>query len=123
MTNKIRASLPDEVKRATRITRDTEKVIDEAKQEAVVHTESARAEAAKTVEDATKQAAKLTQESEIHKMATAQAKGIVSSAEETAHKTRLGADDYAMEILTKLESVVAETMGTIQRGREKLKKS
>lgn len=122
LTNKIRASLPDEVKKASRITRDTEKVIDAARQEAAAQTETARAQAAKLIEDAKKQAAALVEESEIHKMATAQAKGIISSAEETAQKTREGADSYALEVLGALETVVADTMGTIQRGKEKLRK-
>jgi vacuolar-type H+-ATPase subunit H len=123
LTNKIRASLPDEVKKASRITRDSEKVIDAARQEAATQAESARAEAARIIEEAKKQASKLVDESEIHKMATAQATGIISSAEETAQRTRNGADDYAREVLAKLENIVADTIGTIQRGKEKLKKS
>ncbi|HOM71804.1 MAG TPA: hypothetical protein PLP86_06115, partial [Armatimonadota bacterium] len=120
LINKIRASLPDEVRTATRLASDTDKIVSAAKEEARIFVENARQEAASIVEEAKVQASQLVETSEINRMATAQAREIVASAEASAREIRRGADEYAREVLANLENFTAKLMGTIQRGREKL---
>lgn len=120
LTNKIRASLPDEVRRASRVASDSDKIVSAAKEEAAVITERATEEANRIVEEARQMAAKLIDTSEINKLAKAQAQDILSNAEATAREIRRGADEYAREVLSAIENHLATVMGTLQRGREKL---
>ena len=120
LTNKIRASLPDEVKRASRLANDSERIVGAARDEAARILEQVRAEAAGAVEEARAQAALLVDSSEIKRLATSQAKEIMAAAEATAREVRYGADEYSREVLANLENYTARIMGTIQRGREKL---
>ncbi len=120
LINKIRASLPDEVRTATRLAGDSDKIVGSAREEARIMVENAREEAGHLVEEARTQSAQLVESSEINRLATAQAREIVASAEATARGIRRGADEYAKEVLANLENFTAKMMGTIQRGREKL---
>ena len=175
ITNKIRASLPEDVKKASRVTAESDKIVDKARddaeqtledatleadeiiREARINAErhlreteaetnkmsvSAEALAKKTVEDArlraekmladahqqsekkvgdaTRQAELLLSQSELVRLATAQAREIVAAAEQDSSSLRLGADQYAHGVMTDLEKQVGELMATIQRGRMKL---
>ena len=120
LTNKIRASLPEDVKSAARITRDADHIVSDAKDQSVQMVDQAKADALKIIEEARVEAARMIDASEIHRLATAQAKEILASAEEEARGTRAGADEYAREVLGDLESFVAKVLGTITHGRDKL---
>ncbi|MBI2842467.1 MAG: hypothetical protein HYX78_03625 [Armatimonadetes bacterium] len=120
LINKIRASLPDEVRTATRLASDSDKIVSAAREEAAMSVERAREEAVRLVDEAKSQAAQLVESSEINRLAAAQAREIVASAEASAREVRRGADEYAREVLANLENFTAKLMGTIQRGREKL---
>ena len=120
LTNRIRASLPEEVKRASRVAVDSDKIVGSAREEAAQMTGQAREEAARFVETAREEAVRLVDSSEINRLATAQAKEIVAAAEQTAREVRSGSDEYAKEVLISLENFAAKIIGTIQRGREKL---
>lgn len=120
LTNKIRASLPDEVRRASRVASDSDKIVSAAKEEAAVITERAIEEANRVVEEARQMAAKLIDTSEINRLAKAQAQDIMSNAESAARDIKRGADEYARDVLSRVESHLATVMGTLQRGREKL---
>ncbi len=120
LTNKIRASLPDEVRRASRIAGDSDKIVSAAKEEADMIAEQARAEAKRVVEEARQMAAKLIDTSEINKLAKAQAREIMANADSAAREIRRGADEYAREVLAAIENHLASVMGTLQKGREKL---
>ena len=120
LTNRIRASLPDEVKRASRVNVDSDKIVAAAREDALHLVEQAKEEASRTIEAAKAEAARLIDSSEIHRLATAQAREIVAGAEQTARDIRTGSDEYAKEVLTNLENFAAKIIGTIQRGRDKL---
>lgn len=119
-TNKIRASLPDEVRRASRVANDSDKIVSAAKEEAVVIAERAIEEASRVVEEARQMAAKLIDTSEINRLAKAQAQDMMASAESNAREIKRGADEYAREVLSAIENHLANVMGTLQKGREKL---
>lgn len=120
LTNKIRASLPDEVRRASRVASDSDKIVSAAKEEAAVMTERAVEESNRIVEEARQMAAKLIETSEINRLAKAQAQDIMSNAEASAREIKRGADEYAREVLAAIENHLASVMGTLQKGREKL---
>ena len=120
LTNKIRASLPDEVRRASRVASDSDKIVSAAKEEAEMVIEQATEEANRIVEEARQMASKLVDTSEIHRLAKAQAQEVVSHADSMARETRCGADEYAREVLAAIENHLAKVMGTLQKGREKL---
>ena len=175
ITNKIRASLPEEVKRASRVTAESDKIVDGARETAEQTLEDATSEAdeiirearisaerhlreteaetnkmsltaevqakktaeeararaekmladahqssEKKVTDATQQADLLLSQSELVRLATAQAREIIAAAEQDSQSLRLGADQYAHGVMTGLEKQVGELMATIQRGRMKL---
>lgn len=120
LTNKIRASLPDEVRRASRVANDSDKIVSAAKEEAAMINEQAIEESNRIVEEARQMAARLVETSEINRLAKAQAHDIVANADSAAREIRRGADEYAREVLTAIENHLAGVMGTLQRGREKL---
>lgn len=175
ITNKIRATLPEEVKRATRVTAESDKIFDgareaaeatledatveadqivrdsrmnaermlrEAEAQANKMTLSAEASSKQTLEDVRQRAEKMltdshqqsekmlaeahqqseimVSQSEVVRLATAQAREIVASAEYENQSLRHGADEYAHGVMTDLERQVGELMTTIQRGRTKL---
>lgn len=123
LVNRIRASLPEDVKRASNLTRERDRILDTAREEANHIIEESRAEAGRILEEARLQAQRLVDQSEIVLMAKEQARQIVASAQEDARQIRRGADEYARDVLNNLEAVLAKAIGTIQRGKEKLEES
>lgn len=128
---KIRANLPEDLKKAHRLARVSERLVETARDEASQHVESGRVEAEQIVsqareeahrilEDARQKAMQMVDRSEIHQMATAQAQEILRRAEVEAADIRRGADEYAREVLAKLEAVMGKAIVTVQRGRETL---
>ncbi|MCE5315561.1 hypothetical protein LLG38_11220, partial [bacterium] len=117
---KIRASLPDEVRRASRVANDSDKIVLAAREEAEMIKEQAIEESNRVVEEARQMASKLVDTSEINRMAKAQAQEIMANAESSAREIKCGADEYARDVLSAIENHLAKVMGTIQKGREKL---
>jgi hypothetical protein len=128
---KIRANLPEDLKKAHRVARDTERIVETARSSAAHQVETgrieaeetiakARAEANRVIENAHAQSAHMVEQSEIHRMAADQARDILQHAETEAGEIRRGADDYARDVLAKLEAVMGKAMTTVQRGRETL---
>jgi len=120
LTNKIRASLPEEVRRASRVTNDSDKIVSAAKEEAALMIEQSKEEAGRVVNEARAMAEKLIDQSEINRLAKAQAQEIMAHAEGKARDTTRGADEYAREVLAQIENHLARVMGALQKGREKL---
>ncbi|MCE5200218.1 hypothetical protein LLG39_14725 [bacterium] len=120
LINKVRASLPDEVRRASRVANDSDKIVMAAKEEAELIKEQAIEESNRVMEEARQMASKLVDTSEINRMAKSQAQEIMINAENAARDIRRGADEYAREVLAAIETHLAKVMGTIQKGREKL---
>lgn len=93
MTNKIRASLPEELKRATKVAADSEKIVD-----------GARLTAEQTLEDAGEEAEQITRDArataERHlREAETQSTRIVSNAEQNARLTLADAKKTAEQML------------------------
>lgn len=122
LTNKIKASLPDDVRKATRLTKDSQRIVEDARLEAEQILERTKKEAERILTDARAEAERMKDSHEIVRMASAQAKEVVVQAEQGAAEMRRGADEYALDVLTRLENEVARAMNTIQKGREKLER-
>lgn len=129
---KIRASMPLEIKQAANLTRESERVVEQAREDAAKTLEGAQREAERIVADARNQAelvmnqARLEQErmlseSEILKIAKSQADEIRQNADREASAMRRGAEDYAYLVLGKLESGVGKIMETIDKSKGEIR--
>lgn len=130
---KVRASLPTELKAAVATVRESERIVDTAREDATMTLENARKEAERMLAEARKEAeliveqAKLQQErmvsdSEILKLSKAQSEEIRAGADREAMQMRRGAEKYAYDVLGQLEGVVGKVMTTIDRGKEEMKR-
>ena len=106
----IRLKLPDDIKQATWIKEERQKILLEAQKEAN-----------NIVKDAESRIAALVDEHEITKKAYEQADEIVSNSQKTAKEIRLGTKEYADGILDKLEMILKDTLDVIAMNREELK--
>jgi vacuolar-type H+-ATPase subunit H len=129
---KVRASLPNELKAAVATVRESERIVEGAKEDATMALESARKEgerillearreAERIVEQAKLQQEKMVHDSEILKLSKAQSEEIRSAADREAHQMRRGAEKYAFDVLGQLETVVGKVMTTIDRGKQEIK--
>ena len=128
---KIRASLPNELKQAVTVTRESERIVENAKEDAQMTLERAKREAERTIADARMEADRLIEqareqqqilvsESEVLQIATNQGQDIQSSAEREASQIRRGAENYAFEVLCQVESTLGKLMTTIDRGKAEM---
>jgi vacuolar-type H+-ATPase subunit H len=109
LLNKLRASLPEDLKQATRIAKDSDRILAEAHEQA-----------SGIVAEAQSQAALLMSNDEISKQATKQAEEILRQAREEADEVRRQVNDYAKRVLRNLESYTSKLLATIERGRQRL---
>jgi cell division septum initiation protein DivIVA len=128
---KIRASLPQELKTAVNTVRESERIIDTAREDATMTLDSARKEGERVVAESKKEAERLLEqarlqqermvhESEILKLSKAQSEEIRNSADRDAMNMRRGAEKYAFDVLTQLEGVVGKVATTIERGKQEM---
>jgi vacuolar-type H+-ATPase subunit H len=107
--DQMRIAVPEEIKKARRITQEHDQIIAQAK-----------TDAERIITEAQEQAAFLLQDSELLKQAEQRANGIISEAQEQAAGVRRGADEYSLEVLRRLESQLESQMATVRRGIEAL---
>lgn len=128
---KIRASLPTELKQAAQRVRESERIVegarddasatmDQAKREADRIIAEARREAERLIEHAKIQQERMVAESEILKLAKAQSEELRNTADRDAVQIRRGAENYAMDVLQRLEGVIGKVMHSIERGKQDL---
>jgi F0F1-type ATP synthase membrane subunit b/b' len=131
---KIRASLPNELKQAVQTVRESERIVDSAREDATMTLEAGKKEAERILADARKEAEKIVEharvqqermvhESEILKLAKAQSEEIRNSADREAVQMRRGAETYAYDVLTQLEGVVTKVMNSVERGKNEIDRS
>ena len=80
----------------------------------------AKREADRLVADARDRAVQLTSDEEVVKQAEREAGQILDEARLREREVRLGAEDYADEVLGTLEVNLGKFMSAVQRGRERL---
>ena len=131
---KIRASLPNELKQAVQTVRESERIVDSAREDATMTLDAANKEAERILAEARKEAEKIVEharvqqermihESEVLKLAKAQSEEIRSSADREAVQMRRGAETYAYDVLNQLEGVVTKVMNAVERGKNEIDRS
>lgn len=130
--SKVRASLPQELKQAVNLTRESERIVESAREDATTTLENSRRESQRIVEEAKQEAARIVEQgrlnqqqmiadSEVLKIAKAQAEDLRNTADRDAANMRRGAENYAYDVLSQLEGVVGKVMTTIERGKSEVR--
>ena len=109
LLDQMRATIPEEVKQARWIVKERQEMLAEAKREAE-----------RLVADARDKAAQEASEQEVVKRAEREAADILEEARQREREVRLGAEDYADEVLGTLEVNLGKFLQAVQRGRERL---
>lgn len=131
---KIRATLPQELKHAVAKVKESERMVDTAREDAGTVLNNARKEGERLISEARKEADRivdqakmhqdrLVSESEVLKLAKSQGEEIRNSAERESVIMRRGAEKYAYDVLVQLESVVGKVVTTIDRGKQDLERA
>ena len=107
--DQMRATIPEEIKQARWIVKERQEMLAEAKREAERILKEARDEQSRLISN-----------EEVVKQAERQAEDIIEEARMREREIRLGAEDYADEILNTLEVNLSKFIGAVQRGRERL---
>jgi cell division septum initiation protein DivIVA len=105
LIDQLRVAVPEEIHAAKRINAEGERII-----------EKANDEAGRITARAQEQATYLIGERGLAEAAEAQGRRIVADANEAADGVRLGADDYAAQVLESLEAEVRKTLTGIEKG-------
>lgn len=82
--------------------------------------DEARSESDRVVRMAQEEAEKITSEEEVLKRAERQSQEILEESRRREREIRLGAEDYADEVLANLEENLGRLLDAVQRGRSKL---
>lgn len=107
----LRLRLPEELKQAKWVKEERTRIITEAHQEA-----------SNIVKETEEQVKGMVNEHEITKKAYEQANEIIESAQKNAREIRLGARQYADNVLGSVEDKLSGHIAEIQAGRAELKK-
>ncbi|HZD58860.1 MAG TPA: ATPase [Anaerolineae bacterium] len=107
--DELRAVLPDELKQARWIVKERHEMVEEAERESN-----------RIIEEARHRAEEMTKDMEIVKLAERRANEIIESAQAREREVRLGAEDYADEMLANLEVNLGKLLTAVQRGRDRL---
>ena len=109
LLDQMRATLPGEIKQARWIVKERKEMLAEAQREAE-----------RIVADAKVKQSELIAEQEVTRQAERAADEIVQDARDREREIRLGAEDYADEILSTLELNLSKFIAAVQRGRDRL---
>ena len=109
LLDQMRATIPEEIKQARWIVKERQEMLAEAKREAE-----------RIVKEARDRQEHLISNEEVTKAAERAAEDIVEEAQAREREIRLGAEDYADEILNTLEINLSKFIAAVQRGRDRL---
>lgn len=134
LIRKIHSQLPDAIKEAEQTLREKEKIKDSAQLDAHLTLERAKADGSRILELAEREAERILEESriererlihesEILKAAKQEAEQIRAECQSEAMRVRRSADEYALDVLIRLENVVNKVLSTIERGKVELQRA
>ncbi|MCQ4046064.1 cell division initiation protein [Streptantibioticus rubrisoli] len=109
MLSEVRDALPDSLSQAQALLGDREQMVAEA-----------RAEAERIIASAHEQRGSLVSDTEVARRSQAEADRILAEARAEAEEIRAEADEYVDSKLANFEVVLTKTLGSVDRGREKL---
>lgn len=107
--DRIRTGLPEELRQAKWLTKERQRVIQEAE-----------AESQRMIEETRAYVAKMASENEIVREAQLQAEEIIAEAKQNVLDLKAGAREYADDILRQLEHTLGKTIASVKKGREEL---
>lgn len=119
--DEIIEKLPGDVRRARRISRDEQRIVQDAKDEARRVLEEARAEAQQIVTAAREEADRLVEGSTIRQRAVEQAEATVAQAQETASEIRESSYTYAEQVIENVITSLRRLSDSIEQDREQLR--
>jgi vacuolar-type H+-ATPase subunit H len=120
LVDRIRVALPDDLVSARHTLDERDQVLARAEREVGEAVTRAEEEAARVVREAAARAAALVDEHAIVTSATEHARALVADAEQHAAAQRSGADDYAREVMQRLEEQLDRWLGTVREGMQAL---
>ncbi|MCL2024936.1 MAG: ATPase [Coriobacteriia bacterium] len=109
IVDEIRHQFPEDLKQARWIVKQRQEMVEEAEREAN-----------RILEDAQERARAMVDEQEVVRQADARAQEIMDDARAAEREVRLGADDYADEVMANLEVNLGKMLTAVQRGRDRL---
>ncbi len=118
--HRMRASLPDEIRKAMEIQRESERYLRAAREEAQRIIQEAQREAERLLERARQEAERLVAESLIVQQAEQRAREIFTAAEEEARRRREETDAYVRDVLDRLERFARRLLQVVEEGRKEL---
>jgi cell division septum initiation protein DivIVA len=107
--DQMRATIPEEIKQARWIVKERQEMLAEAKREAE-----------RIIKEGRDKQEQLISQEEVTRQAEREAEDILEDARAREREIRLGAEDYADEILGTLEVNLSKFIGAVQRGRDRL---
>jgi cell division septum initiation protein DivIVA len=108
---RMRSTIPSEIKEARAIVQERQQMLAEAKREAD-----------RIVSEAPAREKQLASQHELVRHAQRAAQEIIEDARARERELRRGAEDYADELLTTLELNLTKVIAAVQRGRERLRR-
>jgi cell division septum initiation protein DivIVA len=108
--DQMRVSIPEEVKKAQQVLAQRDRVLAQAQEEAT-----------RTVQLAKEKADQMVTRDAVMASAQARAEQIIQAAKADAETIRAEADDYTLEVLTKLESELVKSLTQARNGIAKLR--
>lgn len=110
LIDQMRVSIPEEVKKAQQILNQRDKILAQAQEEAQ-----------RTVQLAQEKATQLIERETLVEQAKLRAQDVLRQAENEADGIRADADDYVLDVLTRLEAETAKSLNQIRNGINKLR--
>lgn len=110
LLDRIRTTMPEEIRQAKWIIQEREKVLGDSQKEAM-----------RILDDVQKQIERKADDSEVVRQAKAVAEEIVAKAESVAREMREGAKGYADDILGNLQDSLGKINSQIEQGRSELR--
>jgi len=110
--DQMRTAVPQEIKQGERIQQERDRIIAQAQEEAERIVRLAQEEAGKFVDD-----------HEIVKAAEQRTATIIERAQREAEALKIGADEYAREVLVSLDEQLGNILGTVRNGLTTLTKT
>lgn len=109
LIDQMRVAIPEEVRQARRINQESDRLLARA-----------RDEAEQIIGAAQEQAALLLQDQSVLRQAETKAEEIEGKAQQKSEETMRGADQYAADVLVRLESDLVKTLSIIKKSLEVL---
>ncbi len=109
LLDQMRATIPEEIKQARWIVKERQEMLAEAKREAE-----------RILTEARERQDQLIAEQEVTREAERAAEDIIEDARAREREIRLGAEDYADDVLHSLEENLSKFISAVQRGRDRL---